>query len=106
MMEHRVSFRYARALLDSAKKEGVTDIIFNEFQQVKRTFEMSRELRQLAASPVIQILRKKKILDMIFKEIKISDLTLSFIIFLIDKRRGNLILSIISEYELQYNLLN
>ena len=106
MYEHRVSFRYAKALLESAIKEGVIENIFNDFQNVKQFFEQSSELRSLAASPVIQQWRKRKAFEEIFKDENISKMTLEFLLFLIDKRRGNLILSIIAEYETQYNLFN
>ena len=106
MREHRVSFRYAKALLDSAQKEGVADTIFEDFQKVKMTFEMSDELQSLAASPVFQLWRKKKIFEEIFKEESISKMTMDFLLLLVDKRRGSLILSIISEYETQYNIAN
>ena len=33
-------------------------------------------------------------------------MTLEFLLYLIDKRRGELILSIIAEYEMQYNIYN
>ena len=106
MKEHRVSFRYAKALLDSAKKEGVTEIISKDFESIKMTFLMSKELRHFAASPVVQLWRKRKILNEIFLEENINKLTLEFLILLIDKRRGDLILSIIDEFEKQYNILN
>jgi F-type H+-transporting ATPase subunit delta len=106
MKEHRVSFRYAKALLESARQEGVADTILNDFRNVRHTFEMSRELRLLAASPVFQLWRKKKILHEIFEQEKVSKMTMDFLILLIEKRRGELILSIIYEYELQYNIMN
>lgn len=106
MQEHRVSFRYAKALLESAIKEGVSEKILNDFQIVKLFFESSSELRTLAASPVVQLWKKRKAIEEIFKDEHISKMTLEFLLFLIDKRRGDLILSIISEYETQYNVAN
>lgn len=106
MKEHKISLRYARALLESAKKEGKADEILNDLQKVKTIFEQSKELRRLAASPVVQIYKKRKILEQLFKEFQVSKITLDFIMLLIDKRRGNLILDIISEYETQYNIAN
>lgn len=106
MKEHRVSYRYAKALLESAKKEGVVELIYNDFKSIKMTFLLSKELRHFAASPVIQLWRKKKVLNEIFEEEKISPLSMEFLILLIDKRRGDLILSIIEEFEKLYNLLN
>lgn len=106
MREHRVSYRYAKALLESAKKVGMADLIYDDFSKIRFTFEMSKELRRLAASPVFQLWRKKKILNEIFEEEKISPLAMQFLLLLIEKRRGDLVLSIIAEYEMQYNLLN
>ncbi len=106
MKEYKVSHRYAKALIESAKKEGVVDIISKDFESIKMTFLMSKELRHFAGSPVIQLWRKKKVFNEIFHEENISKLTMEFLILLIDKRRGDLILSIISEFEKQYDLLN
>ncbi|MFH1051577.1 MAG: ATP synthase F1 subunit delta [bacterium] len=106
MKEYKVSHRYAKALLDSAKKGGVVDIISKDFESIKMTFLMSKELRHFAGSPVIQLWRKKKVFNEIFLEEKISKLTMEFLILLIEKRRGNLILSIIDEFDHQYNILN
>ncbi|ROL61076.1 ATP synthase F1 subunit delta [Bacteroidetes/Chlorobi group bacterium ChocPot_Mid] len=106
MKEHRVSYRYAKALLESAKKEGVVELINNDFKSIKMTFLMSKELRHFAGSPVIQLWRKKKVLNEIFEEEKISPLSMEFLILLIDKRRGDLVLSIIEEFEKLYNILN
>jgi len=106
MREHRVSYRYAKALLESARKEGVVDIISKDFEAIKMTFIMSKELRNFAGSPVIQLWRKKKIFNEIFQEEKISNLTMEFLFLLINKRRGELILSIIEEFGKLYNILN
>jgi F-type H+-transporting ATPase subunit delta len=55
---------------------------------------------------VFQLWRKKKILNEIFEQEKVSKMTMDFLLLLIEKRRGELILSIIYEYELQYNIMN
>jgi F-type H+-transporting ATPase subunit delta len=105
MTEQRVSSRYARAILQSAIQEGNSDKIYEDFQDVFKVVNESNELRTLTASPVFQIWKKKKIYEEIFKD-HVSDLTFKFIIMLLDKRRGELILSIIKQYESQYNKLN
>ena len=106
MLEKRVSFRYARALLDTASEKGLAAEVFKDIQKVRATLEISKELRSLTESPVFQLWKKKQIYKAIFTEEKISDLTMNFLILLIDKRRGELIISIIRQYEMQYNLLN
>jgi F-type H+-transporting ATPase subunit delta len=106
MLEYKVSYRYAKALIDTAVKQGVADQIFEDFKKVDETYNMSRELRSLTKSPVFQQWRKKKIYNEIFTQEKISPLTLNFLIMLIDKRRGELIPSIIAQYIAQYNIRN
>lgn len=106
MFEHRVSFRYAKAMLDLATERGIAESIYNEFEGVSLTLNMSRELRSLAASPVFQLNKKKKVFKEIFKEEHISDDLLNFLLMLIDKRRGDLIVSIAYQYRRLYDLKN
>jgi F-type H+-transporting ATPase subunit delta len=106
MLEYKVSYRYAKALIETAVKQGVSDQIFEDFKKVDETYKMSRELRSLTVSPVFQQWRKKKIYNEVFSQEKISQLTLNFLIMLIDKRRGELIPSIVAQYIVQYNILN
>ncbi len=106
MKEQKVSYRYARALLESAKKERVLDKINNELLKVRDVFEGSRELQNLAASPIIQTLKKKKILRAIFEKADISTLSLEFLILLIEKSRGGIIIDITYKFEELYNIEN
>ncbi len=102
MTEQRVSSRYARALLDTAVAENVADKIFEDFRIVNTVLEESHELRVFTSSPVIQHWRKKGVYKEIF-EGNISTLTMAFLTFLLDKKRGELIRSIIVQYDDQYN---
>ena len=106
MTEKIISYRYAKALLDLAVNEKLSDQIYYDFSKVEYTFKMSRELRSLTASPVFQIYRKRKIYQELFKEEGISDFTLNFLLLTIDKRRGELIPSIIKQYNKLYDELN
>jgi len=105
MTEQRVSSRYARALLETAIEGKVSDIIFEDFIIVDTTIRNSHELRVFTASPVVQHWLKIKVFNEVF-EGKISKLTMTFLKFLLDKKRGELIQSIIVQYEDQYNRLN
>ena len=105
MTEQRVSFRYARAILEAAVQEGVADKIFGDFFVIHKILNESKELRAITSSPVLQHHRKEKIYDELFKD-RISPLAMSFIHFLLDKKRGELIRDVIAQYELQYNLMN
>lgn len=106
MNEHRVSFRYARALLETAQEAKSADVVLEDFERVNESFKLSRELRSLTASPVFRLNKKKEIFKELYNTLKVSDLTMDFLQLILDKRRGALIPSIIAEYVTQYNQLN
>ena len=61
MTEYKVSFRYARALLEQAIKENSVEIIHNDFQKVSEVFASSRDLRNMVEKPRIPALEKARI---------------------------------------------
>jgi F-type H+-transporting ATPase subunit delta len=105
MTEKRVSIRYARALLNIAVKESLTDLVLKDLQAINAMLDSSRELINFTNSPIIQYWKKKKVFSEIFEE-KISKLTMGFLVLLLEKRRENLIPSIAVQYEEIYNKLN
>lgn len=105
MTEQRVSSRYARALLDTSEKENISSEIYANMQLVEKTLNDSHEFRIFTSSPVIQHWRKKEVYRAVF-EGKIHTLALNFLLFLLDKKRGELILSIVTQFEIQYNEIN
>jgi F-type H+-transporting ATPase subunit delta len=106
MNEQKVSHRYARALFDIAQSEGLIEEVYKDFQTISSALGASRELVALTKNPVFQQWRKKKIYKEIFGDKKVSDLSLNFLILLLDKRRGELIPNIVEQYKIIYNLFN
>lgn len=106
MTEKKVSLRYARALLNTANEAGMVDAVYNDFLKIQKTFDTSRELRSLTASPIFPVWRKKKIYAELFGELEIQELTMKFLTLLLDKGRGTLIQPIIQQYYELYNTLN
>lgn len=104
MTEYKVSFRYARAVLDLAEQENLSDSIYNDLEFVKKTLRSSLQLRVFTVNPIIQQWRKVRVYKEIFEK-RISPLTLNFLLFIIKKRRSNLIESIAEQYIYQYNEL-
>lgn len=105
MTEQKVSYRYALALLETAKLEDVVENIYNDLKFIRHTIEQSKDLKNLTFSPVIPFWRKKKIYEEIFSE-KLNPLTMKFITLLSNKRREKLLPDICYQYELQYDELN
>jgi F-type H+-transporting ATPase subunit delta len=104
MNEYRVSFRYARAVIDLAVKEGIAEVVLNDLLLVKRTIDASTELRTFLKNPVILSTKKMKVIRELF-ESKLSKLTFSFIQIITDKGRESLLRSIAHQYEDQYNTI-
>ena len=102
MTEYRVSFRYARAVLNLATQESIAEEILSDFKFVSESIKQSKDLRAFIHSPVILHLRKKKIINEVFIG-KVNKLTLAFILLLAEKGRESLIQSIAYQYEVQYN---
>mgnify|MGYP000094314658 CR=1 FL=1 len=104
MTEYKVSFRYARAVLELAEQQKLSDSIYKDLEFVKKTLNSSTQLRVFTINPIIQEWRKVRVYKEIFEK-RISALTLHFLLFIIKKRRSNLIESIAEQYMYQYNEL-
>ncbi len=105
MFEQRVSSRYAKAMLQTAVKEGVADTLYKDFKFVDSLLDMSDELKSLTQSPVIRNWMKKNIYKELF-EGRVSALAFQFIMMLTVKNRDGLIPSIVNQYVVQYNKMN
>lgn len=105
MTEQIISNRYAKAVMGAAQQINITELMFNDFVSVKNILSSSKELRQFLKSPVISQKDKIDAIKNIFSD-SISDLTLTFLAFLINKGRAYLMLDIIKKYFDQFNELN
>ncbi len=94
MFEERVSYRYAKALLEAVKQDNILDEIFRDLEFVEKIFKANKELQSLTRKPLISPFRMKNIFREIFAN-KISEFTLNFLLFLIDKSRHDLVISIV-----------
>jgi len=104
MFEQRVSGRYARALLMTAKSLNLEDEVFKDIELIKLITDKSKELKALMKSPVIQHWRKKKVFEELFKG-RINGLTMEFLNLLTEKKRELILDSIIFQFETQYDIL-
>ena len=68
MNESRVALRYAKAILDLAVENKVTEIIENDMRSVISTITDSVDLQAMLASPVIDSEAKKNALSAVFKD--------------------------------------
>ncbi|HRP02031.1 MAG TPA: ATP synthase F1 subunit delta [Candidatus Kapabacteria bacterium] len=103
MTEKKVSIRYAKAIFEVAKEREILERCYNDMVFVKNIINSHRELRVILKSPVINKIKKKAILDNLFKQ-QIHEMTFNFFDLLTDKQREALIVDVIDQYiELYYN---
>jgi F-type H+-transporting ATPase subunit delta len=105
MTEQRVSYRYAKAIIETAEAEKMTDLLYKDFMYVREVCDFSHELTTFINSPVVHERDKVKVFEALFKD-KINPVTLNFLNFLIEKGRANYTLDVIVQYEELYNKLN
>jgi F-type H+-transporting ATPase subunit delta len=97
MQDHKVSIRYASSLLDSAIEKKNLDPVSNDMELVFNTLGGKNQLNLMLKSPVIKPQVKSSILNEIFKT-KISDDSLNFLQFVIDKQREDLLINIAKKF--------
>lgn len=108
MRETRVSYRYAKSLLDLAIEKGQLEQVREDMQLVRDTVHESRELEVLLKSPVVKTDKKQEILKAIFGG-KIGVITTEFIDIITRKRREAelevIAESFLSQYRLNKNIV-
>lgn len=97
MSNHRVSRRYAQALMDIAAEQKSVDAVAADLSSIGATLAASRELRVLVGSPVVREGKKLAI----FKELwesRVGPVTMAFLSLLVTKRREAILAEVIEEY--------
>ncbi|MDO8549979.1 MAG: ATP synthase F1 subunit delta [Ignavibacteria bacterium] len=97
MAETKVSTRYANSLLDLTLEKNSLDGISKDMELVYSAIRSSNELKNLLKNPVVKPEMKQSILSEIFKN-KITDDSLNFINFIVDKNREDILSSIIEKF--------
>jgi len=104
MLNTLVANRYASALLQEAEAQGKTDIVVKDLHTITSIIASSPDLRMLLRSPIIEAWRKKKIVLEVFEK-DISDLTMSFLVLIIEKNREPVTREIVAQFFKQLDTL-
>lgn len=97
MSEYKVSVRYAISLLDTAKEKNIIEAVSKDVELIHSAIESSRQLQLALENPVVKSNAKLSVLEDIFKN-KISDESMNFLKFIVEKNRESLLSSIASIY--------
>ncbi len=98
MAEQKVSARYALSLLDSAIQKNQLDIISNDVDFVFSVIKQNPNLNRMLENPVIKPELKSSILTEIFSN-KINSETMDFLLFVIKKKREEILFSILEKFK-------
>jgi len=90
MTNYKAARRYTTALYGIAADLNQTDVIKEDFLNIKKSIQDSHELKLFLESPIIKPEKKLSIINSIFSS-KVSDLTLSFLLLLCEKNRINIL---------------
>lgn len=93
---------YAGALADVAKSTDTLEATCADIEKIDRFFSDEGVL-EFFASPVIDVEKKRAVLDEIVESAKLQPHTGNFINILIDMRRIEMIKDIVKEFEVVYN---
>lgn len=97
MSQLTIARRYARALLEQAEAEGVTDPVDADVRAIRDAVAASRELAAFLESPILSRERKQSVVRALFAG-RVEDVTLRFLEMLADKRREGLFAMIADAY--------
>jgi F-type H+-transporting ATPase subunit delta len=97
MTDHKVSLRYATSLLDSAVEKKILDSTIKDMELVCSTLEQNSQLTFMLKSPVIKPLLKSSVLTELFEK-KITADSLQFILFVVFKKREDLLVNITRKF--------
>jgi F-type H+-transporting ATPase subunit delta len=96
-----VANRYAKSLMELALESNKLDQVRTDMNMIGRLCKESREFELMLNSPIIKTDKKAGVINTLFKG-KVSDLTLSFLNLITNKRRESYIPGIASAFDEQY----
>lgn len=98
MKDDVVAKRYARALYDLGREEGLQDKFLGDMDAIVSILASSDEFRGIMESPLYDIILKKRILGQIITELKLTKYTENFFNILLEKDRFVYLESILDAY--------
>ncbi len=100
----RAAQRYAKAILDLAKDQNISELVNNDMETISKTIVASDELQDVLSNPVIKAEHMKNILLEIFKDV--HAVTLGAFDVLLENNRIALLKWVAQKYTFLYNEMN
>ncbi len=96
-----ISVRYAKALFALSNEKGLGSEIYQDINLLKEQFSINKEFSQFITSPVIPATRKKELFKTVFQK-QVNELTIKFLITLVDNGREALLIHIAHDFTDMY----
>lgn len=100
----RAAQRYAKAILDLAKEQNVSEVVNSDMESISKTITASDELQDVLASPVVKNELKRNALQEIFKSA--HPVTIGAFDILLENNRIIILKAVAQKYNQLYNELN
>lgn len=98
MSTTRAAHRYAKAILEIAQEQNAFDQVTEDFRTIRYAIDHSSDLRNLLATPVIDVRVKERILGEIFRG-KVGPVMERFLVLLTAKGRATDLSAIADAYQ-------
>jgi F-type H+-transporting ATPase subunit delta len=82
-----IAKRYARAILELASEQSLTDLVGRELEELATSWEQSPELRDLFTNPEYSGPVRKAVLVELLERANVSGLTRNSVLYIADKNR-------------------
>ena len=96
-----VAKRYAKSIFSLVKEKGTLDSTFKEISMINEICNVNKDLINLITNPVVNLDKKKKIIEIIFSD-NLESFSKSILYFIIENKRANLITQIFEEFNILY----
>ncbi|MCF8297599.1 MAG: ATP synthase F1 subunit delta [Saprospiraceae bacterium] len=86
MKDGKIAIRYAKALFEFSIEQNILENAYQDMSLILKVCQENRNFRRLLINPIIKTHKKNEVISEIFKG-KIHEITLSFMVIIIRKRR-------------------
>jgi len=97
MANIRAAKRYAEAIISGAEEKNVLTRVIADMELMDRMIRESRDLLMFLDSPVVKKDKKRSVLTEVFGG-TIHELTMSFVLLLVERERENILNEIITQF--------
>jgi F-type H+-transporting ATPase subunit delta len=101
MNQSKISVRYAKAVFETAKEQGILERLYSDFNLIGKSISENKEFYHVITSPVIKSADKINLLSTVYKA-QVAPLTMRFLEMLVENSREAYISDIARNFAVFY----